>query len=272
MNDYTIKMNVTLNKSDTSDLEDKTAKAIKDGLSKGAEKGFNEVVKQLKNLAKGGLRDVLLTLFSQIKSFISDSISELSNMLNMSQLSSAYSRDLAFTYGFSPSQAYGWTKALEAVGLTSEQDLFYANTQELKQFREAFEKYSNYYNKLYDSGFFEKLQDYQFEMQDFKNEMQMQIVEFFIDNKDTIKQGLQAIMTIADWVVKAFSWWMGNKSSSDAVATSSDIVNQYINQNKSSSAQVSVNNTFNNVDSSTSNAITSQLSNEYRAIIKAIGG
>ena len=130
------------------------------------------------------------------KGAFKDSISEMKNMLEYSQLSSSHTRDLAFGYGFSSSQAYGFNQALRAVGLKDEEDLFYANTQELTQFRKSFEKYSNYYEDLYNSGFFDTMQDYQFEMQDFKMSLTQEVIQFFVHNKDLIKAGMKGLLEI----------------------------------------------------------------------------
>lgn len=265
MNDYTIKMNIKLDKADTQALENSISKSTGTGLNEGIKDAWGGI----KNMIKNDAINLIDTLGQTIKSFIKDSIDELKNMLEFSQLSSSRTRDLAFGYGFNASQAYAWEKAMSLVGLESEEDLFYANQQELVQFREAFEKYSNKYDELYDSGFFETLQEYQYEMADFKEEMQMEIIGFFMDNKEIIKGGMKALMQMADGVLKFVSWFFG----SSETAKQTDVISQYnITNGGNRNANLNVNNTFNNVDSSTSSMLANDLSAEYRAIIEALGG
>lgn len=265
MNDYTIKMQIKLDKADTQVLED----SVRKGTGTGLKDGMKDAWGGLKNMIKNDVINLVDTIGQSFKNLIRDSINELSSMLEYSQLSNAHTRDLAFGYGLNASQAYGYDKAMSMLGFQSEEDLFYANQQELKQFREAFNKYTAKYEKLYDEGFFETLQEYQFEMEDFKQEMQMTVMEFFMDNKETLKSALKAILTIADWVVKGFGWLIGSSES----AQKADIVSQYnVTNGGNTNANLNVNNTFNNVDSSTSNMLARDLSAEYRNIIKAIGG
>ena len=205
---------------------------------------------------------------------IKNAIKELDNMLNYSQLSSSKTRDLAFGYGFSASQAYGWTNALKAVGLESEEDLFYANEQEMAQFREAFEKYSNYYTELYDSGFFEQLQEYQFEMYQFKKDMEMEVIRFFMNNKDTIKSGMKAIVTIASMLAQAFGWLVNlfDRAVNPTTASTADVVSQYNQTTNSSVVNANVNNTFNGVSATDAAWLSNAGEMAYEQTIKALGG
>lgn len=234
-------------------------------LSTGLQKTMSAIGTDLKN--------VFNDIVDNFKVSMEDVISEMSDMLDYSQLSSSTTRDLAFGYGFSSSEAYGYEKALSAVGLESEEDLFYANTQELEQFREAFEKYSSQYESLYDSGFFETMQEYQYEMADFKNEMQLEIIEFFMNNKDTIKAGMNAIMDISEVVLKIFGWLVDvfGSDSNTETAAASDIVSQYTNTNTNNTT-VSVSNTFNNVAKEDESWLANAGSMTYEQVITALGG
>ena len=118
----------------------------KESIEKMAKQLSGAIAKDFKEVAKSAAQEFA----SVIKSTFRDVISEMKDMLEFSQLSNAQTRELAFNYGFSRSQAYGYSKAMSLVGLESEEDLFYATEQELKQFREAFNKYSNKYEQLYD--------------------------------------------------------------------------------------------------------------------------
>lgn len=205
------------------------------------------------------------------KSAFKDSISEMKNILEYSQLSSSRTRDLAFGYGFSSSQAYGFTQALRAVGLESEEDLFYANTQELAQFRKSFEKYSNYYEDLYNSGFFDTMQDYQFEMQDFKMSLTQEVIQFFINNKDLIKTGMKGLLEISKTLLQLFSWLVSAFGNTNQALETSEILSQYSNVTNNSRT-VSINNNFNGVGKNDERWLADMGNLTYAQVIEALGG
>lgn len=227
--------------------------------------------KKLTDVISNGFKSATDFFVKSISDAFKNSIDEMKNMLEFSQLSSSKTREYAFNYGFSSSEAYGYEKALKLVGLESEEDLYYANNQELKQFRQAFEKYSNYYNKLYDEGFFEKLQEYQFEMEDFKLEMQMEIIDFFLQNKDLIKSGMTALMNIAKTLLSIADFLLGSHEEANRALTTSEILSSYNNVNNSST-NVNVNNNFNGVGSSDESSLADLGSLTYAQIIQALGG
>lgn len=238
----------------------------KESIEKMSKQLSGAIAKDFKEVVKSAAQEFA----SVIKSTFRDVISEMKDMLEFSQLSNAQTRELAFNYGFSRSQAYGYSKAMSLVGLESEEDLFYATEQELQQFREAFNKYSNKYEQLYDKGFFEKMQEYQYEMADFKQEMQMEIINFFMNNKETIKAGMIALMDISKAVLQIFSWLLNTQNRS--IASTSDIINQYNQTTSSRNSNVNVNNTFNGVAKSDEAWLQNAGSMTYQQVIAALGG
>lgn len=217
---------------------------------------------------KNALTSLLTNTLDDFSKIVSDAIKELSTVLDYSQLSSSNTRSLAFGYGFSSSEAYAWDKALKAVGLFSEEDLFYANQQEMSQFRKAFTKYSEQYTKLYDSGFFEELQNYQFEMRDFKNEMTLELMKFFVDNKDTIMAAMRGLIKLSEFVVNALGAILSKLHIGSNIASTADIISNYSN----SSSSIRINNTFNGVAKSDESWLKDVASLSYEQYIKALGG
>lgn len=241
-------------------------------LDKESLQNFSKDLKKTVSLSfRDASKEVAKNIGNAITSAFKDAWEELSNILNFSQLSSSKTRELAFGYGFTPGESYAWERALGAVGLESEEDLFYANQQELAQFREAFEKYSNKYDELYDSGFFEDMQEYQYEMADFKQEMQMEIVEFFMNNKELIKTGMQATMTIAETLLKMFGWLVNAFGSTNDALSTSDVISQY-SEVTNRSNNVSVNNNFNGVGKSDEQWLSDMGQLTYAQVIEALGG
>lgn len=212
------------------------------------------------------LKSVVSDFTSQLKFGLKDVIDELNNILSFSRLSNAKTRELAFGYGFSASESYGWSKALKALGFSGEEDLFYANTQELRMFRESFEKYSKEYEELYDSGFFDTMQEFEYEMREFKQQMILEVAQFFMNNKDLIKDGMIALMEIGKWVLDIAS--KINKLFGGSTTSNADILNQYSTVNHSNT-NVNINNTYNNADR---NTISNAGEYNYQQLIVALGG
>lgn len=239
----------------------------KDGL----QKFFDDTDKKIMSSLKRSGAQIADTITTAITDAFKAATSEMKEMLEFSQLSSKRTRDLAFGYGFSSAEAYGWTQALEMTGLESEEDLFYANQQELAQFREAFEKYSNKYSELYDAGFFKQMQEYQYEMADFRQELTVEVVEFFMNNKELIKTGMKGMITAAEVLLKIFGWLVSAFGTTNNALSSSEIVSQY-SEVKNTSTNVSVNNNFNGISKSDEAWLSGMGSLTYAQVIEALGG
>ena len=201
-------------------------------------------------VALTGLKAIGLAFLAGLKNVFTDAIDGMKDALEFSQLSNSQTRDLMFSYGLNNAQAYGLTQAQELVGVESFEDMMYMNPQERSQFIEAFQKYTEKYDELYESGFFEDMQDFQYEMKDFKLEMQHDVMKFFVENKDLIKAGMKAIIQIAEWIVKFFgsivdAFSSGGRSDSERSAAVSDIISNYTNTNTTNNNSTTNNNTFN---------------------------
>ena len=272
MNDYHYNIHIKIDKDDVKEMAKEVGKEVAEKSGTGLKDGIKDAWLGVEKVIKNRAVNLLDSLIKSVGQLFKDAVSEMTNMLQYSKLSDPRTRELAFGMGLSSSQAYGYEKAMSLLGFSSEEDLMYANQQELKQFRAAFEKYSNYYDELAESGYFQQMQEYQVEMEDFKMQMQQEVIGFFIDNKDEIMSVMKAILTFTSWFMKGASWLFG-KNSSDQVASTTDIVSQYNTTSTSNSnASLSVVNNFNNVDSSVSGDISREVNNEYRQVIKALGG
>lgn len=193
-----------------------------------------------------GLANIFDSFVSEIKDTFSSAWEELDSMLGYSKLSSAQTRSLAFGYGFSASEAYAYEKTLGVMGLSSMEDLFYLNTQEQQKFNELFGKYTKRYSDLYDEGFFEDLQDYQYEMQTYKDDFEQVAMKIIIDNKDVIlgflKLGMEAFKIITkpvEWIDALIHIGDVGKMSSEAERISA--IENYSNR----TTNISMSNTYN---------------------------
>lgn len=293
---YNIEMNVKIIKESIQELADAIRGSMSEAAKEGAKEAKEDVKKQtkedekkrlaeetkqnnkiwndIKNTTEKYLEQQIVKLIDSFVDTFKNAWKEMSSMLDYSQMTDSAIRDLKLTYGFSSAQAYGWSKAQTLTGITSEEDLYYANDQQLAEFKEAFEKYSDYYTNLAESGYFEQLEEFNYEMDNFKTEMQQQVIQFFIENKDIITSGMKAILTISSAVLNIASFMFGGNSSD--VASTSDVLSKYSQTTTNSNISVSIsnNNEFNNVDDSqsTTNAINSASNSIYRQIIQALQG
>lgn len=165
-----------------------------------SQKGMDVFIGNLKTQVINKLSNIAKSLLSGIANVFKEAWQELGDMVNQSFLTNSTYRNNAFTYGMSASESYGFEQAKSMMGL-SEDDLYYMNDYQQEKFREIMTKYAERYEELYDSGFFEDYLDYQIEMQEFKQDMEMEIIEFFMDNKDTIKQFMELVMSAMEFLV-----------------------------------------------------------------------
>ena len=239
--------------------------------------GTGELFENASKLFSGdvdSLNDILASALESLGSLLASGFDELENILNFSQLSDVNTRDLMMRYGFSNSEAYGYTKAMGALGFESEEDLMYANQQELELFRKSFEKYSGKYNELYNSGMFDSMQEFNTQMEEFKEDVKLEVVDFFMNNQDTIRAAMKGIISLAEFAITALGkivQWLNpdaRTSDSQKAANAASIISNYSNIN--SGTNVSIDNTFNNVAKSDQTWLAHAGQLTYEQIIKAL--
>lgn len=270
MNDYTKKVRIKLEVDE--DSLNKVNEKVK-GIS--IKESLKSLTKTIKSEISDGLKKISNNFLDGLKSTFKEAWKELDNMLDYSRLSNAKTRELAFTYGFSGSEAYGFEKAKSIMGIESDEDLMYLTGNQSSKFQELMSKYTEKYSELYDSGFFDSYEDFQYEMEDLKQELMMEVVEFFIENKDTIKTGFKAALEFFKITMKALEWIVDllggdtGMSDSERAAITSDIINQSSVSN-SSSKNVTQNNTYNNVGSEDREWLANAGQMTYEQIIQAL--
>lgn len=218
------------------------------------------------------IKNVASWFIGKLKDTFTNAWNELKEMVDYSQLSSSKTRSLALGYGFSSSEAYGYDKAMSMLGLSSMEDLMYANPQEREQFYEAFTKYSQKYTELEESGFFESMQETMFEFEEFKQDMQMEVIQFIADNKDTIMSAMKIGIKAGEYLIFALgkildSFSSEGRSSSSRASATSDIIRNYKSQ---STTNVTVDNTFNNVAKGDQTWLANAGQMVYTNVIKAL--
>lgn len=176
---------------------------------------------------------------------------ELNNMVDYSLMSNANTRTLAFTYGLNSSQAYGFTKAQDIMGIRSEEDMYYMDDQQRQKFQEVMTKYAEKYSELYDSGMWEEMLDFRYEWGEFKQDFQMELIGLIMDHKDliiSVMEGslgfMSTVMDLLGWLVDFFGGGSDIPTESDLSRAASDILNYDYHTN---TTNIRMDNTYNNV-------------------------
>lgn len=200
-----------------------------------------------------------------------DTLDEIKEINKYQYLSNRDVREQAFTYGFNAAQNYAFSKASDLLGVSSEEDLMFLEPNQRAKFQEKFIEYSERYTKLYDSGFFNTLQDFTWEWQEFKEDLQYELIDFFMTNKDLLKtlmvtgmNVLQEILNVVGAINDSIGVAFGSRGS-----TVSDIINNTVSN---ANTTVKIDNTFNNVSRNDQQWLANAGTMTYQQIITALGG
>ena len=240
------KLDSDLAKKKTKELE-KQLKLLKQPANR--KDNMEAVLNHAKDMAAKGLSKLsdtflngAMTLEEYISNAFSDAWSELKEMASYSSSTYMFNQSKindAFNYGFNSAQSYAYNKVKGMTGWDVENLLTYGNEHQQKKFVEMMTKYAEKYNDLEQSGFFDTLNDFQIEMLDMKEEFTYEVAEFFVDNKDTIKQFMKTGLSFMEFMIKAVAaigkvfGVNGTMSSSEKSAAVSDIISNYTtNANK----------------------------------------
>ena len=142
----------------------------------------------------------------ELKEIVDDSVDELHNVIDYSRLSNKDVREQAFEFGFSPAENYAYSKAMDVMGLSGFEDLYFLTEKQWKRFNDNFEKFSERYSNLYDEGFFESVEDYNYRLAEWEEEIKYEFLEFFVDNKELIMGGLDVLTELLGYVTAATRW------------------------------------------------------------------
>ena len=135
-------------------------------------------------------------------------------------------------YGLSNAQNYALYQTMGMLGMQTDEDLMYMNKEQQKLFSAMMQKYSSWYEKMESSGVLQNVQEMQMDIKMFKEELVMDFMNWFSENKDDIVNSIKLIakfvMTIASgmakatgWVSKGLSWMFGQDSSAISSTMSS---------------------------------------------------
>lgn len=202
------------------------------------------------------IKDSLTNILSTMEDFFSDMFLEAKErILDMASfdLSSSYftnssAREQALKYGImDPSQNYALTQTMSELGMQSEEDLTLMNPAQHEKFAERIGYWSGKYTELADKDFFNIVQTFQLEWNEFKSDFQLSIIEFFIENKNTIKTVLTGLITFMQVTITTLGSILDflqiSQTSSQRTAYTNELIRQY--STDQSSTTVNINNTLN---------------------------
>lgn len=188
------------------------------------------------------LKTSLITSFLDgLKTIFTEGLDELTHIVDSSRLSNQATREQMFQYGFSFAQSYGFSQAKSLMGINSEEDLVYMDDTERKKFLQLFNKYTEKYNELYDKGFYDDLRELEIEKEEFFQDVRLEIVTFFINNKDLIREGMNGLLEIMKVVTKILAVVTGLFAQDHSDEAREAIVSEVINNRSSNSRVINAN-------------------------------
>lgn len=222
---------------------------------------FGNVVKQTTGITVG-LRDNMNNLLTSVGSVLSLKGGAATFSSGSTLYTNATARTQQMKYGLSAGANYALLRTKGLMGMETDEDLMYMNKPQQRLFSAMMEKYTAWYSKLESSGVLARVQEAQMDLQILKEEIVMDFMEWFSENKDEILNGIKAIaklsMMIAQGVLKvtgflgkAFGWMGSGGTVSQTMGTYSAYSDNLISrQNKVTNININMNNTATGVLSS----------------------
>lgn len=198
----TIKSAMTEFAEGTSKEDIETLKELKEMLDDLAESTKPaENVSVVRKLMKDKLGDMLESIGDALTDFFKDTFKAAKERifdmasydLENSLFANSSAREQALKYGImDPAQNYALTQAMSELNMNSEEDLMFMGPARQEKFAERMGYWSGKYTELANKDFFNTIQTFQLEWSEFKYGMEIGMIEFFVQNKDTIKQVMEA--------------------------------------------------------------------------------
>lgn len=253
----TIKSAMTEFAKGTSKEDIKTLKELKEMLDDLAESTKPpENVSVVRKLIKDKLGDMLESIGDALTDFFKNTFNAAKERildmasydLENSLFTNSFARRQALKYGITdPAQNYALSQAMNELGMSSEEDLMFMNPAQQEKFAERMGYWSGKYTELANKDFFRTVQEFQLEWSEFKYGMELGMIEFFMQNKDTIKRVMEAGMQFMQGVLTLLSsilnFFQISRSDSQRHAASMEIVRNYTS--RTSTTNVNINNTLN---------------------------
>lgn len=287
MDEFTKSINIIVNgggeESSSQGSESKAAKKEekkKEDFRKRMGEAFKQQLQNIGNTIKDEYKKHSAKLRSDLKEIAKDAWKELANIasynLNNSLFQTSTQRENALKYGLNNAENYALTKSMQTLGLQNEEDLFYMNDKQRTEFAKQMDKWTNFYEDAEQSGLFENIEEMQLEFKEFKDEIMIDIAQFFIENKDEIKNAIKFVVSALETIVKVLSAIAsfvmvdtGPTSASERASKTSDIISNY-SSNNSKNVNVKVDNTFNGIETKNQSTLLNAGELTYKQIIESL--
>ena len=200
-------------------------------------------------------------------------LEKVQDVVDYSRLSNQDVREQAFEFGFSPAENYAYAQTMDVMGLSSFEDLYFLTEKQWKRFNDNFEKFSERYSNLYDEGFFESVEDYNYRLAEWEEEIKYEFLEFFVNNKELIMGGLDVLTELLGYVTAATRWLLGGDSQELDERKRARSVAEIINTQNGSTTKnttVTFSPVFNGVGSETKASLDTSLSLVKEQILLAL--
>lgn len=219
--------------------------------------------------------------------FVNDAIEAMQDMAAWDlQNSKVYNQDAVNMYmqtGLQGANAYGMSKALETQGFSSMDDFIEAmpfmNQEQLAYMQEIAEINKEQYAEDLEVAL--AFQEFQVEYDKFKQELQKSLIDFFMENKDTIMTILEGMMNFLGAILNVVDGIFGLFSSAkerseekkkqvtaDILGVSSSTLTN--NNTTNNTSNVNVNNTFNGVGQQDQSWLANTGQMTYQQVIEAL--
>ena len=219
--------------------------------------------------------------------FVNDAIEAMQDMATWDlQNSKVFNQDAVNMYmqtGLQGANAYGMSKALETQGFGSMDDFIEAmpfmNQEQLAYMQEIAEINKEQYAEDLEVAL--AFQEFQVEYDKFKQELQKSLIDFFMENKDTIMTILEgmmnflgAILNVVDGIFGLFSGARERSEekkkqvTADILGVSSSTLTN--NNTTNNTSNVNVNNTFNGVGQQDQSWLANTGQMTYQQVIEAL--
>lgn len=198
-----------------------------------AKKNFGEFAKD----AAEKLWDKFSDFVSDIGDLMGEILQNISSSFTTSYRYSSKEWETYSNYGLSGAQGYAMREAMSRMNLSSLEDYYKMvsmNPESADRFNELFEKYEKQYEQNKELA--EEVQKFQEEWTDFKEEIATDFLKWFSENKDTVKAvmefGLTVLKGLAEIIGDIINFFGGDSGMDNTIPESSDIVQNYVNNNK----------------------------------------
>lgn len=220
-----------------------------------------------------GIKKVGDALWENLK----NAFNNLNKLLDYSLLTNDNTYKL-WEKGLTGAEAYAYDQANSLIGISDFiEDSWKMTDAQREKWFETYNKQQERYTQLYDSGYFDELQQFQWEMKEFQQDVEYEFMRIIMDNKDTIMWFFELGIDFMEWTVKtlgdiARKVTGRERSELERSNATSDVIKKYTSQTQNTA--VTIDNTWNIKGSTTEsrNELAKNGQLTYEQVIRALGG